>query len=139
MVESSPGTWRDYIWLCAAVAGFDLIMLFFFYPESSFTRPPLPSQESSVHNNAENANSKENIDGMGQRIKTGSESIHSAEAPYTPITVSWKEIWTSFIRYNPNVSLWRAFVIPFVFLASGQVLWLIFLYGCALASQVTLM
>ncbi|KAM6504577.1 hypothetical protein FSOLCH5_015319 [Fusarium solani] len=138
MVEDSPHGWRDLVWLCAAIAGFDLLAIFFFYPESSFNRPPLPDTQSTSHNITERDPSKENMEGSAHGVETIAESLEAREGSTSPTLVSWRGIWTSFVHYNPLVSLPRAFVIPFVFLGCGQVLWMVLLYGSALASQVTL-
>lgn len=135
MVESSPGTWRDFVWVCAAIAGFDFVAIFLFYPESSFVRPPLPDSGS---NRDENNTPKEELD-SASNVAPHSEHLESEQGRIDVVAISLPKVWTSFIHYNPNISLPRAFALPFVFLGCLPVLWTILVYGSALASQVILM
>ncbi|KAH7162008.1 aldehyde dehydrogenase [Dactylonectria estremocensis] len=134
MVESTPGTWRDFTWLCAAIAGFDFVAIFLFFPETSFVRPPLPDSPALSSNQDNTSVAKEEIDGASN-VAGQTEHLESDNGP---VSVSWGKIWTSFIHYNPVVSLPRAFVIPFLFLGCIPVLWATLVYGAALASQVIL-
>lgn len=135
MVESTPGTWRDFTWLCAAIAGFDFVAIFLFFTETSFVRPPLPDSPALSSNQDDTSVAKEEIDGASN-VAGQTEHLESDNGP---VSVSWGKIWTSFIHYNPVVSLPRAFVIPFLFLGCIPVLWATLVYGAALASQVILM
>ncbi|KPM38686.1 hypothetical protein AK830_g7880 [Neonectria ditissima] len=136
MVESSPGTWRDFAWLCAALSGFDLLAIFVLYPESSFIRPPIslspppnPDQVGSSATKTELGT----IDGESR-----SEHLESGKDRHGPVKVSFLQVWTSFVHYNRIASLPKAFAMPFVFLGCLPVLWTILVYGGALASQVIL-
>ncbi|KAH6953983.1 putative MFS transporter [Ilyonectria sp. MPI-CAGE-AT-0026] len=138
MVEYSPGTWRDFCWLCAALAGFDLLAIYFLYPESSFTRPhptvPTPAADSvstpddektaeqgAIATNLENA--------QGHQVEENEDFV---------VEFSYRQVATSFLHVNKSLSLFKAFAMPFAFLPSLIVLWVVFLYGSALASLTVL-
>ncbi|KAJ9136833.1 Aldehyde dehydrogenase [Pleurostoma richardsiae] len=136
MVQSSPGTWRDFVWLCAALAGFNLLAIFFLYPESSFIRPPLPPDlPSPIPKGVANV-SKEDAGGTSHIVEDCSQPIYKTYHEDWVVTVSYPRVWTSFFRINRMVKLPRAFAIPVVFLLSPPVLWTTFVYGCSLACQV---
>ncbi|KAK7413355.1 hypothetical protein QQX98_007732 [Neonectria punicea] len=138
MVESSPGIWRDFVWLCAALSGFDLLAIFLFYPESSFIRSslsPQPPLDSPANGSCP---TKDDIGTISNGIAGRSEHLERGKAHNGPVRVSFTQVWGSFIHYNAMASLPRAFVLPFVFLGCLPVLWAILVYGSALASQVIL-
>ncbi|KAH7024150.1 aldehyde dehydrogenase [Ilyonectria destructans] len=137
MVQSSPGTWRDFVWVCAAIAGFDFVAIFLFYPESSFVRPPLPDSPPSGSNRDESSTPKEELD-SASNVAPHSEHLESERDGNGVVAISLPKVWTTFIHYNPNISLPKAFALPFVFLGCLPVLWTILVYGSALASQVIL-
>ncbi|KAJ4253434.1 hypothetical protein NW762_010592 [Fusarium torreyae] len=138
MVENGSQGWRNFVWLCAAIAGFDLFAIFIFYPESSFNRPPLLDTQSESLGSTDGDPSKRNMEGLAHGIETITKSSGACQRSTIPAPVSWRGIWKTTIHHNPQVSLPRAFLIPFMFLGCGQVLWLVLLYGSALASQVIL-
>lgn len=144
MVQYSPGTWRDFIWLSAALAGFNLILLILFYPESNFRRPPLPtgfghySEESQkAANGYGNENSEEKS--TESRVEHSSSIVDANDVQHVKyIKVPWHSIWFSFIKVDHSVNLLKAFLHPLVFLVYPPVVWAIFVYGAALSSQVIL-
>ncbi|KAH6983965.1 MFS transporter [Ilyonectria destructans] len=138
MVEYSPGAWRDFVWLCAALAGFDLLAIFFLYPESSFSRPhpavPSPTSDSVLPPDDTKATelgpSASNVeDAQGPQVRENEDFV---------VKFSYRQVVTSFFHINESLSLSKAFSMPFVFLPSLIVLWVVFLYGSALASLVIL-
>ena len=146
MVQYSPGNWRDYMWLCAALAGFNLILLILFYPESNFHRPPLPtgSEHSSTNSqHVADSQSPNDIEGKSEEFRTENQNTTTVQPTNVQhvnhIKVPWHSIWFSFMKIDHSVNFFKAFLHPFVFLAYPQVLWAIFVYGTALASQVILM
>lgn len=137
MIQSTPGTWRDFVWLCAALAGFNLLTIFLLYPESSYIRPPLPTPLSPSQEGA--SLNKDEGEGALVNIEDASQPIYSTYSQDWVVRVSYPRVWTSFFKSNPRVDLLRAFAVPFVFLLSAPVLWTVFVYGCSLAAQITMM
>ncbi|KAH7237921.1 MFS transporter [Fusarium solani] len=122
MVEYSPGTWRDFCWLCAALAGFDLLAIYFLYPESSFTRPhPTAAEQGTIATDIENT--------QDQQLDENEDFV---------VEFSYRQVAASFLHVNKSLSLFKAFAMPFAFLPSLIVLWVVFLYGSALASLTVL-
>jgi hypothetical protein len=142
MVQGGPGKWRDFVWLCAALVGIDLLGIFFLYPESSFTRPPIPEIEGLREVDKRDPGSK-NSDEAGVTCdmvedlppRADNTTLHRDWV----VQLSYPSIWASFLRVNPLVSLSKAFIIPIIFLLSAPVVWTVFLYGCSLASQIIMM
>lgn len=141
IVQYSPGGWRDYIWVCAALAGANLFAIFFLYPESNFHRPETHQEFSrpevpvgrSQGNDVESEKSQAGIEDNIRRVDTLSR--HRVDVVKKP----WMSIWTTFITVDEKISLMSAFTGPLVMLAKPAVLLATFLYGIALASQVIIM
>jgi hypothetical protein len=132
MVEDS---WRNFVWVCAALAGLDLFLIFLVYPESSFVRP-----EIGAPGERRDSTQKEELDGASQVIETRSEKIGLGQQQHgDTVKVSFPKVWMSFWHRNPMVNLPRAFMLPFVFLGCVPVLWTILVYGGVLASQIIVM
>jgi hypothetical protein len=143
MVQYSPGTWRDYVWVSAALAGFNLVVMIIFYPESNFHRShtvipePVPSDRAQESTFADESSP--------DREKHGASS-HSAIEMSRPhgvqhvdhVRISWQSVWFSFLKVDSGASFIKVFLHPFVFLSYPSVLWGIFVYGAALSSQVIL-
>ncbi|KAI5200549.1 hypothetical protein E4T39_05703 [Aureobasidium subglaciale] len=126
IIEYSPETWHTFSWVCAGIAGFNLLAVYFLYPESSFVRP--------VHYEVSMAPDEKNIN-----KETHVECLPEVEAGLLhvdPVPVQWIKVWTSIWSVNKDASTIRAFAQPFVFLLYPNVLWAVFMYGCSLASQI---
>jgi len=147
MVQYSPGTWRDFVWVSAALAGFNLILLILFYPESNFRRPPLPTGHGQSSINSQDQGDLHRSESIieGKSLESRAEmqnpaiTDHNNVQHVNHINVPWRSIWFSFAKLDRSVNLFKAFLHPFVFLAYPQVVWAIFVYGASLASQVILM
>lgn len=131
VVADAPQTWRDFSWVCAALAGFNLVLIFFVYPESTYYRHPDQSTAMALHN-------MEKIDGKDTHIESlyhlpqGTQHVDHIE-------FDWKSFWCGPPRYDHCVSFWQAFYRPFTALLYLDVLWAVFVYGTALAAQIILM
>ena len=137
MVQYSPGTWRDFVWVSAALAGLNLLLMFLFYPESNFHRP-IPR---SITNR-----SVENFKNLEQEKSPSSTHIDFDihQSPYgvqhvDHVHVSWISIWNTFWTVDETVSFRRAMIRPVLFLLYPPVLWAVLVYGAALGAQVILM
>lgn len=138
IVQGGPGKWRDFVWLCAALAGIDLLGIFFLYPESSFTRPPVPATSLSNTNDAGHKSADEAV-GTCEVIENHSHTDQKTHHYSWVIELSYPRVWTPFYRVNPLVNLTKAFILPILFLLSVPVVWTVFLYGGSLASQIIMM
>lgn len=130
VVGLAPETWRDFTWVCAGLAGFNLLAMYFFYPESNFRRPQV--YEVAVTNEEKVKSST--------HLETATEK---GEAPLgvqhvDHVQISWPRVWTSLIRTDSTMTTVRAFIRPLLTLAYPSVLWAVILYGTSLASQVIL-
>lgn len=132
MVEIEPGTWRNFVWLCAAIAGLNLVLLVLFYPESNFHRPrdaPVSREGSSTETDPEKAVSTHADE---HAVSHGAQRVDTTHVP-------WTSIWFSYVTIDRVVSLPKTIVRPLAFLAFPNVLWAVFVYGTALSAQVILM
>lgn len=143
MVQYSPGTWRDYVWVSAALAGFNLLLIIFFYPESNFSRPFLITSTSEQIEGSEsktaNSYTEEHVGdtsyvGSGM-AHSNSHGVHHVDC----IKVSWSSIWFSFFKVDHQVSLLITAIRPLIVLIHPAVIWAVFVYGSSLAAQVTIM
>ncbi|KAF4550084.1 Hypothetical protein D9617_18g032750 [Elsinoe fawcettii] len=124
MIPQSPESWRDFSWLCAALAGFNLLAIYLFYPESSFRRQQIPNTTVLVEK-LEAGQHVENVeDRMVQQVNT--------------VRIEWSQVWTSIVRYDKTVSVIQACTRQLICLSYPSVLWAIFVYGTALASGIIL-
>lgn len=135
IVEGGPGKWRDFVWLCAALAGIDLLGIFFLYPESSFTRPPVSATPLSSTKDVGHKSTDEAV-GTCDVIENPSHTGQNTHQYSWVVELSYPKVWTSFYRVNPLVNLTKAFILPVLFLLSVPVVWTVFLYGGSLASQI---
>lgn len=138
IVEGGPGKWRDFVWLCAALAGIDLLGIFFLYPESSFTRPPVSATPLSSTKDVGHKSTDEAV-GTCDVIENPSHTGQNTHQYSWVVELSYPKVWTSFYRVNPLVNLTKAFILPVLFLLSVPVVWTVFLYGGSLASQIIMM
>ncbi|KAJ4347359.1 uncharacterized protein N0V89_011300 [Didymosphaeria variabile] len=131
ITEYSPGSWRDYIWVCAALAGANSLAIFLFYPESNFNRTRKTPHVVSVEGQqVADANTEK-----GEIIRTDTISWHHVSV----VKKSWTKIWTSFITVNPDVNILRVFFEPTLTLGRPAVLYAVFVFGTSLAAQVIMM
>jgi MFS family permease len=134
IVEYSPGTWRDYIWVCVGLAGFNVLALFFLYPESNYKRPANTTTTVMM--------SDENRMNLYEGNKPGSletENIHEDSDHVKAVQKPWKEIWCSFATIDHSTPFLRTTWRPLIMLGCLDVLLAVYVYGTALAAQVILM
>lgn len=132
MVQDGPGTWRNFVWLSAAVAGLNFVLLVLFYPESNFHRPQdasMSPEKSSTENDTEKAVSAHATE---HAMPHGTQQVDHVHVP-------WTSIWFSFITIDKTISMPKTILRPLAFLASPNVLWAVFVYGTALSAQIILM
>lgn len=132
MVQYSPGTWRDFVWLSAAIAGLNLVLLILFYPESNFHRP---HDEPSTQ--ARNSSESDAEKGTTEHIRER-ETSHGVQH-IDHVQVPWTSIWFSFFTVDKTVNIFKTAVKPLAFLAIPNVLWAVFVYGTALSAQIIMM
>lgn len=137
MVQYSPGGYVDYMWLSAAMAGANLALIFFFYPESNFRRPDGPHAPAARPRSASleakpAAVNQETVDGGETGLpRTGADAVLVVDKKLT-------SIWTSFVTVDHSVSFFRVCLRPLILLLCPDVLFATLLYGVALASQLIL-
>jgi hypothetical protein len=141
MVQYSPGTWRDYVWVSAALAGANLLLIIVFYPESNFARPhTVTSDQVEV---SEGKTSETFIeDHAGNTSHMESSKPHAAlqgVQHVDHVQVPWTSIWFSFFKVDHEASLPTIAIRPIIALIHPAVVWAVFVYGSSLAAQVTIM
>ncbi|KAJ5246777.1 Major facilitator superfamily domain general substrate transporter [Penicillium chermesinum] len=131
MVQYTAQTWRSYFWLCVGLAAANLVLLFFFCPESNFRRPNYePDTQMEVH-----AIDDEKL--AGESSSSFVENVSGSSLGYTVHLLPLKER-LYLVRYDASISFWRTFVEPLRLLRYPSVLWTIYTYGCALSPQIIL-
>ncbi|KAI5241796.1 MFS general substrate transporter [Aureobasidium subglaciale] len=146
MVQYSKGSWRDYVWLCAALAGFNLLLLIFLYPESNFNRPSIPHPDTLTEDTETPYTSGEikgNMKGDTAHLGFVEPGNDQHDTPIgvqhvDHIPVSWSRTCLSFFTVDHHVSLLTVAVRPLVVLIHPAVVWAVFVYGTSLAAQVIL-
>lgn len=136
MIQYSPGGWVDYVWVCAALAGCNLVLLYLLYPESNFDRPELPAQDTlplPAAPGADDLERKPTVFAVEDHNRL--ERVDTVSVVDKPLT----SVWTSFITVDHSVSFFRIVLHPLILLLCPDVLYAIFVYGTALASQIILM
>lgn len=131
IVEYSPGSWVDYVWVCAGLAGANAIAIYLFYPESNFCRlEELQRDDPTTATQViKGETEKEGIN----RVDTLSRhQVNVIEMP-------WMRIWSTFVTIDHDLSILEVFVRPFLMLFRPAVLLAVYIYGTSLASQVILM
>lgn len=131
IVQYSSGTWVDYMWVCVALAGINLVAIFLAYPESNFDR----LAPRTLHTTPELELSGNNSDKKSQVVRTET----SLRQAVVTVRKPWTSIWKTFITADDDVNLFRTFAQPFIMLFKPGVLLVIFLYGTSLAAQIILM
>jgi hypothetical protein len=128
MVQYSPGGWKDFVWVCAALAGANLVAIYLLYPESNFIRPDSTIESDSQH--GENSQAEKTT-----IVRTDIISRHQVKVVPKP----WPSIWTSIITVNQDASFFEISLRPLKMLLKPSVLLAVFVYGSSLAAQVILM
>jgi len=142
VIADTVNTWRNFSWLCAGIAGLNLILMFLLYPESSFARPPIhqpapqPAEKADVEEAQPSSVGKQNI--QPAHVESQEDISHGVQH-VNHVQVPWTSIWFSSFRYNKSVGFLSILLRPTAFMVYPAVLWAVFMYGTSLASQVILM
>ncbi|KKA27175.1 hypothetical protein TD95_004307 [Thielaviopsis punctulata] len=145
IVSYDSNTWRTFSWVCAALAGFNFVAMFFLFPESSYTRPVHGHHDSSIGAGKEAQNWGSDKDGKGNSSEAGvyekevgenTEFGVAATDKDFAVPMEYKKVWRQTVRVNPLVSLPRVFAMPFLFVANIPVIWTVFVYGTNMAAQI---
>lgn len=131
IVQYSTGTWRTYVWTCAALAGFNTIFLFLCFPESNFDRSEEQDTidiEVPVPRDGADKSSSMHI----ERSPTEERSLDVVPKP-------WTEIWRTLVTVDSRINFWRSLLRPFILIACPDILLTVFVYGTTLAAQIILM
>lgn len=131
ITQYSPGSWRDYVWVCAALAGANALAIYLVYPESNYQREEVTPNHISLLTERYTEHSSES----GDMVRMNTNSWHYVKVVKKP----WAKIWSSFIIVDHNVNLLVAFWRPVQMLLRPAVLFAIFVYGTHLAAQIILM
>lgn len=127
ILQYTTGNWRAYIWVCAALAGSNMLAIFVQYPESNFYRPIQHTQPEVTP--VKEGDEKEWV----TRVDTISHHrVNVVPQPYTTI-------WTNFCTINHDTNTRELLSRPLKMLAKPAVLLAVYIYGTSLASQVILM
>lgn len=137
MVQYSPGGYVDFIWLSTALSGFNVLVMFLFFPDSTYHRPDeahtppiLPPSQGSEKAEAEDVERASEV--AVQNNNTGAQESYVVPKKMTTV-------WTSFFSVDHTVSLFKVFLRPLILLFCPEVLFATLLYGIALAAQIILM
>lgn len=131
ITQYSPGSWRDYVWVCAALAGANALAIYLVYPESNYDRGGVPTN----HISELGAQRIEEAGGGMEIVPTNHVRCHHVDEVKKP----WRTTLTSIITVNHNVHLLSVFWRPVLMLLRPAVLFAIFVYGTHLAAQIILM
>jgi MFS family permease len=134
IVEYSPGTWRDYVWVCVGLAGFNVLALFIFYPESNYKRPAHTTTSITMSDE-----SRANLHEGNKPESLRTEDINEDSDNVKAVRKQWKDIWCSFATIDHSTSFLRTTCRPLIMLGCPDVLLAVYVYGTALAAQVILM
>ncbi|KAI1622066.1 hypothetical protein EDD37DRAFT_684070 [Exophiala viscosa] len=132
VIADTANTWRNFSWLCAGIAGLNLILMFLLYPESSFDRPPihpatpLPAEKADVEEAQLNSVGKQNL--QPAHVESQEDITHGVQH-VNHIRVPWTSIWFSSIKYNRSVGFLSIFFRPTAFLVYPAVLWAVFIFA----------
>ncbi|KUL86056.1 hypothetical protein ZTR_06508 [Talaromyces verruculosus] len=132
MVSNTSDTWRSSVWLCFGMAILDLVLMFFFYPESNFDRPQESFDQSQALQEFHRSAKIENI-----QTEEFVEDSSSTPTAYTIRTPPMSEILRP-VSYNSDLNFFLAMFEPLKLLAHPSVVWAIFTYGICLSPQVIL-
>ncbi|KAL3482686.1 major facilitator superfamily domain-containing protein [Aspergillus germanicus] len=128
MVEYTPDTWRSFVWLCFALAMFNLVLLIFLAPESNFKRlePSSPPQQLQTYPYHKEGDTTFVEDAAGMTTGEGDFSIR---------TPTLREILQPF-HYDRDVNFFTASISPLKLLVYPSLLWGILVYGICLSPQI---
>ncbi|KAH7083974.1 MFS transporter [Paraphoma chrysanthemicola] len=132
IIEYSPGGWRDYVWVCAALAGANFVAIYLCYPESNFNRPEIHVTQVPISIAA----SAHMENGKGDMTQIEDASRHYVSVVKKP----WGSIWkaSAIITINEDASFLKLSMLPVKMLLRPSVLLAVYIYGTSLASQVIL-
>jgi hypothetical protein len=136
MVANTSDTWRSSVWLCFGVAVFDLLLIFFFYPESNFDRPQESFDQSQVLQESHTFPKNENA--QSEEFVEDSSTTPPMRTTHTICTPPISEILRP-VSYNSDLNFVMATFEPLKLLAHPSVVWAIFTYAICLSPQVILM
>lgn len=136
MVANTSDTWRSSVWLCFGVAILDLLLLFFFYPESNFDRPQESFDQSQNLQDIQKSAKNENA--QIEEFVEDSSSTPPMQNIYTLYTPPMSKILRP-VSYKPDMNFFMAMFDPLKLLAHPSVVWAIFTYAICLSPQVILM
>jgi MFS family permease len=140
-MEQYTGSWRNFVWLSAALAGFNALLLLATFPEPNFRRP---TALQTLHTAEEEKGNVSHIE-QGKDTKDIVQDIESKPAALLGVqnvavsNPSWKKILTTTTKVDVEVNLFKTLLHPVVFLTYPPVVWAIFIYGVALSPQIILM
>ncbi|KIX08806.1 uncharacterized protein Z518_03463 [Rhinocladiella mackenziei CBS 650.93] len=123
MIQALGMDWAYYI--VAIFIGINVLTMFFFMPETRF----LGSRPSILTDVTESSGVKEGAYHL---------EVHEDEEHLAPKKRTFVQALAFWGQGDPEVSLWRAFLRPFVLLAYPTVVWACFIYGMALSWNVLL-
>ncbi|KAJ5605339.1 hypothetical protein N7510_010493 [Penicillium lagena] len=135
MTTLTADTWRSFLWLCCGLAIFNLILIFFLFPESNFSRPELDLTTNQLETLQNRTRFKEGK--PEEEFCEDTKSVRSASDDYTIYTPSAREILPP-VSYDRDVNLLKAMIDPLKLLVHPSVLWGIFTYTITLSPQVIL-
>lgn len=147
MVQYAGG-WRNFIFLCAALAGFNAILMFFLMPESNFNRSLVDLDVAEKHTVEAEQELKSKLEvyhgEQAQPIQlshANAESGAGTELFQVEALVSKKfsSFWFSPPQYNKDIHFSTTLIRPFALLSYPSVLWASFIFGGILAPNVPLM
>jgi hypothetical protein len=133
MVQYTAQTWRNYFWLCVGLAAANLVLLYFFCPESNFRRP---DGELDTQMELQHATDDEEL--AGKTSSSFVENVSEGSLGYTIHLLPLKER-LHLVRYDTSISFLRTLVEPLRLLRHPSVLWTIYAYGCSLSPQIIMM
>ncbi|KAK3898367.1 major facilitator superfamily domain-containing protein [Staphylotrichum tortipilum] len=133
MLQYSPGGYVDFIWLSTALSGFNVLVMFLFFPDSTYRRPDDAHTPTALPDSAGSEKAE------AEDIERASEIAQSAGAQESYVLPKkMTTVWTSFFAVDHTVSLFKVFLRPLVLLLCPEVLFATLLYGIALAAQIIL-
>jgi len=132
MVRYSPNGYIDWMWVSAALAGFNLVMIFLFYPESNYHRPDTDGAPLALPPQSAKPEASEIEDANETTQRSDIQMDYVVEKPLT-------NVWTSYITVDHSVSFFRICIRPLILLLCPDVLFATLLYGVTLAAQLVLM
>lgn len=136
VIPDTVDTWRNFTWVCTALARANLILIFLAYPESTYHRTADQIAAVTLQSMENNDPNKLHRDASHvESLSTIPQGIQHVEH----VDIHWRKVWFSLPRYDSETSFPKAFLRPFTSLLYPRVLWAVFVYGTCLASQIILM